>query len=99
MKRSQRIGLWMVVLVPLLFFAAFSTNFARSTMPETMMARLVMACAADKLPELATLALAGVDVDAEAMAAECLPTWAKAAIYAGKTGSIPGAGGGDNRRQ
>ena len=91
--RRQTLLLFALLLV-VLSFGGFSTTFARRTMPESMYQQIALACAVEKLPQLALLALSGADVDAEAMAAECLPTWAKAMIYSGKTGSIPGAGGG-----
>ena len=91
--RRQTLLLFALLLV-VLSFGGFSTTFARRTMPESMYQQIALACAVEKLPQLALLALSGADVDAEAMAAECLPTWAKAMIYSGKTGSIPGAGAG-----
>ena len=91
--RRQTLLLFALLLV-VLSFGGFSTTFARRTMPESMYQQIALACAVGKLPQFTLLALSGADVDAEAMAAECLPTWAKAMIYCGKTGSIPGAGGG-----
>lgn len=90
--RRQTLLLFALLLV-VLSFGGFSTTFARRTMPESMYQQIALACAVEKLPQLALFALSGADVDTDAMAADCLPTWAKAMIYSGKTGSFPGVGG------
>ena len=89
--RRTRSLILLGLLLPLVSYMAFSTRFAEGTMSQEMRANVGLACAAEVLPGIALLAMTDTDVDAKTLASQCIPTWAKAALYMGKTGSVPGA--------
>ena len=77
-----------VLLLVVLLFAGFSTNFARTTMSQDLYAGAAMACVRESIPGLLVDAFTGTTTTD--LMGQCTPTWFRAIRYGLPTADAAG---------
>lgn len=85
--RPQTLLLGALLLV-VIVFAGFSTNFARATMSQNLYAGAAMACVRESIPGLLIDAFAGTTTTD--LMGQCTPTWFRAIRYGLPTANAAG---------